>query len=201
MKNIPEINKFLACLTPKAWLATALIQQDILLIDHANCEKKAAAAAMHLLHCYVDNLELLQKMARLAREELSHFQKVLKLMHARKIAYIKLPPARYAQQLRSHARHSEPGRLVDLLIIGAFIEARSCERFAALAPLLDLELQSFYQSLYAAEQRHYQDYLQLAQLLDPENITIRMAYFQKLEQELIEGRDPIFRFHSGIPSN
>ncbi|OGT31378.1 MAG: tRNA hydroxylase [Gammaproteobacteria bacterium RIFCSPHIGHO2_12_FULL_35_23] len=199
MHNTLEINQFLACKTSNLWLAAARDQQDILLIDHANCEKKAAAAAMHLMHCYIHSEILLQKMARLAREELLHFQKVLKLMQKRGVAYLKLPPARYAEQLRKEARHSEPERLIDLLIIGAFIEARSCERFAALALFLEPELQDFYQSLYEAEKRHFQDYLQLASSLSSTEITSRVAYFREIEQGLIASPDPLFRFHSGIP--
>src|SRR3990167_5979731 len=181
MHNTLEINQFLACKTSNLWLAAARDQQDILLIDHANCEKKAAAAAMHLMHCYI------------------HSEKVLKLMQKRGVAYLKLPPARYAEQLRKEARHSEPERLIDLLIIGAFIEARSCERFAALALFLEPELQDFYQSLYEAEKRHFQDYLQLASSLSSTEITSRVAYFREIEQGLIASPDPLFRFHSGIP--
>lgn len=200
MAQFPEINQFLACKTPSQWVDVALQHQDILLIDHANCEKKAAAAALHLMHRYVDHPELLQKMARLAREELLHFQKVLSLMNARDIPYRKISACRYAQALRDHVRKQEPDRLVDVLIIGAFIEARSCERFEAIAPQLDEELQKFYVSLLRSERRHYQDYLRLAELYSSEPIDARIEFFREIEKRLIESPDDEFRFHSGIPA-
>ncbi len=171
-----------------------------MLIDHANCEKKAAAAALHLMHRYVDKSELLQKISRLAREELLHFQKVLTLMNKRQIAYKPISASRYAPSLREHVCKQEPGRLVDLLIIGAFIEARSCERFEAIAPFLDEELQKFYLSLLRSERRHYQDYLRLAELYSLKPIDARVEFFRDLECGLIKSADSEFRFHSGVMS-
>ena len=82
-----KINDFLACQTPTAWVEAALNNQQILLIDHANCEKKAAATAMNLMYRYVDRAELLQKMSQLAREELLHFEQVVKIMQDKGIKY------------------------------------------------------------------------------------------------------------------
>ena len=73
---------FLCCETPGEWLAEALNHPEELLIDHANCEKKAAATAMKLMYRYTDNATLLSKMSQLAREELLHFQQVVELMRA-----------------------------------------------------------------------------------------------------------------------
>ena len=162
MEALDEIRIFLACETPDSWIDCALKNQDILLIDHAHCEKKAASTAMTLMFRYVDRPELLRKMSRLAREELIHFEQVLAIMEERGVVYDHLSPSRYASGMRELVRTSEPGRLVDTLIVGAFIEARSCERFAKLAPFLDGELCKFYRSLLKSEGRHYQDYLGLA---------------------------------------
>ena len=137
------VKDFLACATPQAWLESALDNQSILLIDHANCEKKAASTALNLMYRYVDKPDLLQRMSKLAREELRHFEQVLTIMQKRNIDYIQLSSARYAGGLREFMRTSEPGKLIDVLIVGAFIEARSCERFDRLAPLLDEELADF----------------------------------------------------------
>ncbi len=87
--------------------------------------------------------------------------------------------------------------MVDTLIIGAFIEARSCERFARLAPLLDAELQAFYTGLLASESRHFQHYLQFAQRYSDKPIAARVEFFAERERELIEAEDTEFRFHSG----
>jgi len=192
-----SINAFLPCRTPQAWIDNALANQGLLLIDHAHCEKKAASTALSLMYRYVDNPDLLHKMSRLAREELRHFEQVLALMTARGISYGHLTPARYAAGLRAAVRSTEPGRLVDLLVIGAIIEARSCERFAALAPYLDTELSNFYNGLLKSEARHYRDYLALAEQANGGPVEDRVAVFLAIEQELIEQPDSEFRFHSG----
>jgi tRNA-(ms[2]io[6]A)-hydroxylase len=105
--------------------------------------------------------------------------------------------SRYAARLRDSVRKQDPDRVIDLLIIGAFIEARSCERFAKIAPLLDDELKDFYISLLKSESRHYQDYLKLASGYCKEGLDERVAFFREKEQELIEQPDEEFRFHSG----
>jgi tRNA-(ms[2]io[6]A)-hydroxylase len=133
----------------------------------------------------------------LAREELRHFEQVLAIMRKRDIAYIQLTAARYAEGLRRHVRKPEPHRLIDVLICGAFIEARSCERFAKLAPYLDSELEKFYVSLLRSEARHYRDYLKLAQDYAQTSIEDRILHFREVEAELILKPDEEFRFHSG----
>jgi tRNA-(ms[2]io[6]A)-hydroxylase len=198
--DITELQSFLPCPTPTAWLNWALENPDIMLVDHANCEKKAASSALNMLYRYVDHEPLLHKLSRLAREELRHFEQVIGIMKRRHIPYIQLSAARYAGGLRDCARRNEPGRLVDTLVIGAIIEARSCERFAALAPLLDEELGQFYLSLLKSEARHFQDYLKLAEAFAGEGeVEERLTEILPVERELIESKDWEFRFHSGVP--
>jgi len=197
--SVAVLLSFLPCRTPQAWLDYAIQHVDLLLIDHAHCEKKAAATALHLLFRYVEYDDLLYKMSRLAREELRHFEKVFAIIQQRQIPYKHLKPGRYADALRRSMRSTEPEKLIDILIIGALIEARSCERFASLVPLLDEELSQFYQTLLTAEARHFQDYLSLAQAYAQTDLTERIAHFKDIEQELITTSDAIFRFHSGLP--
>lgn len=192
-----DIHGFLPCRTPDRWIENALENQDLLLIDHAHCEKKAASTALSLMYRYVDNTRLLNKMSRLAREELRHFEQVLAIMKKRGVTYDHLTPARYAAGLRQEVRAEDPDKLVDVLIVGAIIEARSCERFAALAPHLDQSLADFYKSLLKSEARHYQDYLALAEEAANGPVDDRIDAFMKREKELIESRDVEFRFHSG----
>lgn len=199
MDDLTEILQFLACKTPDAWIAAAVNDQPLLLIDHANCEKKAASTALNLMYRYTDNFELLNKMSRLAREELRHFEQVLALLKRRRIQYRHVTASRYAGGLHTHIRSSEPGKLIDTLIVGALIEARSCERFASLAPHLDSELQDFYLSLLKSESRHYRDYLALARKASEESIDKRIKFFVKEERDLIESGDKELRFHSGTP--
>lgn len=195
----PVLN-FLSCSTPDAWFSEAVSQLDSLLIDHANCEKKAAATAMSLMYRHTTYPELLSKMSQLAREELLHFQQVVEIMAARNIHYRRLGPSRYAAALRQHIAKEERKALVDTLIVGALIEARSCERFAGLLEHLDEGLCRFYRSLLKSEARHFEDYLQLARDCAESNIEDRIEEFLAIEAELITSPDPVFRFHSGLPA-
>lgn len=199
MIDLKPVQDFLGCNTPEAWLHEATQNLDVLLIDHANCEKKAAATAMNLMYRYVDRPDLLRKMSQLAREELLHFEQVVNLMQERGVAYLHMGPARYASGLRDHIRTHEPAKLVDTMIVGAFVEARSCERFAALLPLLDNDISRFYRSLLKSESRHFEDYLSLAGLYADEDIAPRVSMFREIEAQLISTADKEFRFHSGVP--
>lgn len=197
MEDLSEILGFLDGETPDRWVENALENQDIMLIDHAHCEKKAAMTAVNMMHRYPDDQELLMKMSRLAREELRHFEQVLKIIKKRKLRFSHMTASRYASGMREHVRKQEPEKVIDLLIIGAFIEARSCERFAKLAPHLDEELNDFYISLLKSEARHYQDYLKLARNYASSELDERVAFFREKEKALIEASDEVFRFHSG----
>lgn len=195
-----EIREFLDGETQEAWCRLATENLDVLLVDHAQCEHKAAATAMHLIYRYPEHADLVYRMSRLAREELRHFEQVMKLLQARGYSYRHQAAARYAAGLRAKVRKKDPGRLIDLLIIGAFIEARSCERFACLAPWLDEELAAFYRGLLASESRHFRHYLRLAEKLAGEDISDRVLMFREIEGRLIREPDPQFRFHSGLPA-
>ncbi|MTI12548.1 tRNA-(ms[2]io[6]A)-hydroxylase [Sansalvadorimonas verongulae] len=199
--SLPERDEFLLCATPRAWLDKAVQQLDILLIDHANCEKKAAATAVNLMFRYTEHLDLQNRMSRLAREELRHFEQVLALLKKRNIAYRPLTASNYAGIMRAEVRTYEPVRMIDTLVVGAFIEARSCERFEAIAPLLDDELKTFYLSLLKSEARHFQDYLTLAMNAAGYDLADRIAVFAEADRRAVEGYDTEFRFHSGIPAD
>ncbi len=144
--------------------------------------------------------DLIDKMVLLIKEELHHFYQVLEIMEQRGINYEPIPASRYAKGLLSKMATYEPNTLVDKLIIGAYIEARSCERFAKLAPHMDDDIAKFYVSLLRSEARHYQDYLTLAEQVAGADISERVAYFGKIEAELISSPDNDFKFHSGIPA-
>lgn len=200
MNALTKISQFLLCATPDEWVGEALKNQSLLLLDHANCEKKAASTAINLMYRYVGDFEMMHKMSRLAREELRHYEQVMSIMESRGIAYEQITPCRYASELRKPVRTHEPGRFIDTLIVGAIIEARSCERFAKIAPHLDDELKAFYLSLLKSESRHYEDYLHLAKkIAGGSDIADRVQVFLELEKTLIENSDTEFRFHSGVP--
>lgn len=196
-----DLIDFLPCPTPEAWVRAALAQQDILLLDHRNCELKAAATAMSLIARYGQDAELSAALSKLAREELVHHEQVLRWLKRRGVALRPLTASRYASGLRAAVRTHEPAKLVDTLIVGAFIEARSCERFAALAPHLDEELATFYTGLLQSEGRHYQGYLRFAYRFgEPRDVERSIQRIRQVEQGLIESPDPEFRFHSGCPA-
>ncbi|SPL69054.1 tRNA-(ms[2]io[6]A)-hydroxylase [Acinetobacter stercoris] len=198
---------FLGCETPKAWLDEAVNNLEILMQDHANCEKKAAGTAMNLMFRYSFFTDLQVKLAQLVREEMLHYEQVLEFMAKRGQAWQGLSAGRYAGGLRKEIRTYEPEALIDVLVIGAFVEARSCERFYSLAPLVDDELGRYYRYLLKSESRHYEDYLALAldvaktaKLKDPEeDIQSRIEHIREVEKNLILTPDKTFRFHSGIP--
>ncbi|CAI3126102.1 hypothetical protein MWMV2_MWMV2_01333 [Acinetobacter oleivorans] len=199
---------FLGCQTPKAWLDEAINNLDILMQDHANCEKKAASTAMNLMFRYSFFPDLQVKLAQLVREEMLHYEQVLELMAKRGQKWDGLSAGRYAGGLRKEIRTYEPEALIDVLVVGAFVEARSCERFHALAPRVDDELGRYYRYLLKSESRHFEDYLALAldvaktaKMKNPkEDIQQRIDHIREVEKNLILTPDDTFRFHSGVPA-
>jgi tRNA-(ms[2]io[6]A)-hydroxylase len=189
--------------TPASWIDHACAFPDLLLIDHANCEKKAASTALSLMFAYAEDLELTERMSRLAREELRHYEQVAKMIIALKITPERLAPGRYAAQLRRLVSSAEPQREVDLMICGALIEARSCERFEVLGQSIGAPLNGLFEGLHEAEARHYEIYLRLARRAAARariDLDARIAIFAALEAQLITSPDTVFRFHSGAPS-
>jgi len=215
--DIGPLHAFLGSRTSERWIEQALANLDLLLLDHASLELKAAQQAQHLIWKYgtgrqrcaaeldpAFRSQLVYRMSRLAREELRHFEQVVTLIERRGGSYAAVSPSRYAAGLHALARKEEPGALVDALIIGAIIEARSCERFECLVlPLetVDAELARLYASLLRSEARHFEGYLALARDGTPEDISARIGVLLERDAELIVSRDTELRFHSGIAAD
>ncbi len=194
---------FLDVRTPPSWVEEARNRLPELLRDHANCELKAASTALGFIYRYPERTELAQQMSRLAREELRHFEQVRKLMQQNGLTFERLSASRYAGSLRDAVREKEPERLLDMLLTGALIEARSCERFAALVPHLPDDVARYYAGLLASEARHFEQYLRFARSecgADDPEIDARLTELKALEATLITDTDPEFRFHSGAPA-
>ncbi len=190
--------------TPERWLEAACAHWQELLLDHAYCEKKAASTALALIFSYPEHQQQNLALARLAREELRHFEQVTRMMARVGVAFRRLQPGRYASALRAALATHEPRRRLDLLLTSTLIEARSRERFLRLAPRLPAPLGDFYADLERAEARHADLYLQLAQQAAEEaghaDWQARLAELAALEAGLITSADPQLRFHSGPPA-
>jgi tRNA 2-(methylsulfanyl)-N6-isopentenyladenosine37 hydroxylase len=184
--------------TPDAWVTAAAERWRELLNDHAQCEKKAASTALALMFAYPEDRRLASTLSRLAREELRHFEQVQKLMTTLEVPFERQRPGRYAAGLRTALRTHDPGRKLDLLLMGALIEARSCERFRLLAPRLPLEVSGFYAQLAYSEARHFEQYVELAREAAPEWRS-RLQELAGHEARLATAPDGDLRFHSGPP--
>lgn len=185
--------------TPAAWVELAASRWRELLVDHANCEKKAASTALALMFAYPEDHALVMALSPLAREELRHFEQVQKMMRTLGVTFERQQPGRYASGLRAGLRTSEPGRKLDLLLAGALIEARSSERFRLLSTRLQPPLADFYSRLEQCETRHYELYLKLARAVAPDRWRERLSALAARESQLATQPDATFRFHSGPP--
>ena len=188
----------LASPTSKDWIDQAIRHIDLVLLDHANCEKKAAGNALSLLFRYPANGRLVETLSPLAREELQHFERVHRHLQRLGIPIKPLSAAPYAARLNQHLRRSEPEHLLDTLLVAAIIEARSHERLGLLgihAP--DPELRQFYLWLAAAEERHWQLYLDLAlEQFPADQVQERLDTLLQVEAEILSSLHPEPRVHS-----
>jgi tRNA 2-(methylsulfanyl)-N6-isopentenyladenosine37 hydroxylase len=183
--------------TPAAWVEDAARHWRELLIDHANCEKKAASTALSLMFAYPEDRPLALALSRLAREELRHFEQVLHAMHALGVPFARQRPGRYAQALRALVRSADPARKLDLLLVSALIEARSAERFALLVPALAPPLAHLYDELRECEARHFTLYVDFARAAAPGEWRERLQALASHEAQLATAPDAVLRFHSG----
>jgi tRNA-(ms[2]io[6]A)-hydroxylase len=201
---VSTVESILLSATPAAWVDHAVEHWKELLVDHANCEKKAASTALALMFAYPEDRKLTGALSRLAREELRHFEQVQRMMETLDVPYIRQKPGRYGAGLRATMRTADPGRKLDLLLIGALIEARSAERFRLLAPRLSEPLAGFYTTLERSEARHFELYLNLAHDFDVSKGKAeserRLKIIAEREAELATSADDAFRFHSGTPA-
>jgi tRNA-(ms[2]io[6]A)-hydroxylase len=187
--------------TPRAWVDAAIQDLPVLLVDHSNCEKKAASTALALIFAYPEDRPLNVALSRLAREELKHFEQVERLMKKLGVPHRRMTPGRYASELRKQVRSHEPKRKLDLMVVHALIEARSCERFRLLAKELPAEARDLYEQLERSEARHFEIYLEFAEReFDAEEIAERIELIAAREAELATSPDAELRFHSGPPA-
>ncbi|MCC6494253.1 MAG: tRNA-(ms[2]io[6]A)-hydroxylase [Pirellulales bacterium] len=184
--------------TDQRWLRQVDEHLDEILIDHAHCEKKAAGTALNLIFHYVEDRELCREMTAIVNEELDHFHQVLDLLARRGVRFRRLKPSQYGRKLNDLASRQEPQRAVDRLLVAALIEARSCERFQALADHVDdAELRTFYQSLFESEARHHATYTRLAMHYASErDVLRRLDELAAAEAAIMATGEAVPRMHS-----
>lgn len=151
--------------TDPRWATLAKEDLRTLLIDHAWCEHKAASNALSIIVRNPGLTDLVEELARIAEEEVSHFGMVVQRIRER--GWVLGPERKdgYVNDLLAFVRKdgSPEERLVDRLLFSAMIEARSCERFKMLSTTAaDPELRTFYRELMESEAGHYTTFISLA---------------------------------------
>ena len=190
--------------TPAAWADAQLPHLDTLLLEQAHLEKKAAAFAVSFLFRLPLHGALHRQLSKLGREELMHFERTIKLLDQRGIAFAPLHSSNYAAELKKAARRDLEGRLADELLIASIIEHRSHERMSLMAVATrakEPEVSAFYADLCPSEERHEQLYLDLATLVvDAEAVRIRHAELFEHERRILHELPFNNRLHSGLPT-
>lgn len=184
--------------TDDSWFLRVRDQLDQVLVDHAHLEKRAASNALSMIFKYTSKKRLRRELAVVVREEMEHFELMLDVLEARDIEFDRLEAAPYARELAANVRREEPHALLDRLLVGALIEARSCERFQILGrQLADDDLRTMYADLAAQEARHHTLYTNLArEYFDVDVVRDRLAELAEAEVKAIDASAGLARLHS-----
>ncbi|PLX28919.1 MAG: tRNA 2-methylthio-N6-isopentenyl adenosine(37) hydroxylase MiaE [Ignavibacteria bacterium] len=187
----------LRCDSNPEWAPAAAADLETLLSDHVHAEKKAAVTAISLINRYPERTLLVDHMIAHAQEELEHFSLVMGQLKLRGWTLRHDTADPYVNKLLSHARTSEPGRLLDSLIVAALIEARSCERFQLLiAELPEGELRDLFESLMPTEAHHYTMFMNLArEYYSNDEVDQRFAEMAEFEADIVRSLPNEPRMH------
>jgi tRNA-(ms[2]io[6]A)-hydroxylase len=198
--------------TDPSWGDRALAHLDDVLLDHAHCEKRAASTAIGLVFRYPQHPVLALPLARLAREELEHFERVVGHVRRRGGDFGRLTASPYAAALVGGTARAEPERVVETLLACALIEARSCDRMQSLAHAFDRarargievdeELRELYHDLLACEARHHHEYVELARelgVLPRPDVDARLERLAAHEARVIADAPMVARLHAAMP--
>lgn len=190
--------KFLKTPTSKAWVEQAIANMDTILLDHAQCERKAAGTAIQMMSRYPSSVELVRELTAIAQEELSHYDQVNNWLNKRGVPMQPVSPPPYGAGLKKCVRRQEPDRMLDLLLVSALIEARSHERLGLLGEHCpDPQLAKFYRSLMASEARHYGSYWLLATTyFNVDLVNERLTELAEQESEILSTLHSEPRIHS-----
>ncbi len=195
--TLPRI-KFLLEPTRDEWTQQTLANMDTILLDHSNCERKAASVALKFMSRYPSNTKLVHELTHLAQEELLHFHQVNQIMQDRNIPLAPLNAPPYGAALNQVVRRPEPDRFLDMLLVSALIEARSHERLGLIGQHCeDQELAEFYRSLMESEARHYGLYWVLADTYFDRSVVMeRLEAIAIVESNILSTLHPEPRVHS-----
>ncbi len=184
--------------TQQDWIEQAIGNIETILLDHSQCERKAAGVALNLMFRYPSSALLVRKLTAIAQEELEHFEQVNQWLDKKNIPLTSLSPPPYGKKLNSQIRPQEPDRLLDSLLVSALIEARSHERLGLLGThCRDQELGKFYRSLMASEARHYGLYWTLADTyFERTLVQQRLEELSQVESDILSTLYPKPRIHS-----
>jgi len=190
--------RWLKSKTSEDWVDLAISNPIEILLDHANCERKAAGVALQLMFRYVSEPGLSEVLSPLAREELEHFERVLSILNARGRKLQKLAAPPYGAILAKNICKDEPRRMLDSFLVAGLIEARSHERMNLLSIYSpDLELRNLYADLLKSEARHFGIYWKLADERFNRNIlTSRLEELAKVESDALVEMHHEPRMHS-----
>jgi tRNA 2-(methylsulfanyl)-N6-isopentenyladenosine37 hydroxylase len=179
-------------------VAQAITNMDTILLDHAQCERKAAGAAIQIMSRYPSSNRLVRELTAIAQEELSHYEQVNQWLDKLGIPLQPVAPPPYGAGLKKCIRKDEPNRMLDFLLVSALIEARSHERLGLLGEHCpDPQLAKFYRSLMASEARHYGSYWLLATTyFDVDEVNSRLTQLAEQESVLLSTLHPEPRIHS-----
>jgi tRNA-(ms[2]io[6]A)-hydroxylase len=175
--------------TDPRWVNIVEKNIEEILIDHAYCEQKAASNAISLMVNYPDFTDLVTEMTLIAQEEIAHFGLVHNKLLERGYTLGSERRDPYVNDLRKFIRKggSLEQNFVTKMLLGAMIEARSCERFKILSEEInDEDLRGFYRSLMESEARHYMSFIKLAKQYAPNtDVDSMWQEFLEWEAELV----------------
>lgn len=201
-RGVFEAMEVLTLATDPRWVDIALGDLDAVLLDHAHCEKKAAAAAMALVSHYPDHGDLVKRLSKLAQEELRHFYQVHEHILRRGLRLGRDAGDPYVQALRKHVRAGSIAmRRLDQLLVCALVEARSCERLRLLGEALsqtedEAGLGPFYRGLAIAEAGHFRLFVDLAARYDDADVVeARLQVLAAAEAEVMRAQPLLPRIH------
>lgn len=183
--------------THPEWIQSVLTNFAVFISDHASNERKASATCMDFVVRYPNHHSLVVTASRIAEEELSHFNDVVRLMFEHGYELLSDEKDPYILKLREHTRHSSRERLLDRLLCSSLIEMRGTERFEILSQTHpDPTWKEFYRKLHLSERGHgYAFYHEALKIFPTQEVNDRFQKLLQIESEANLSTPPTGKFH------